>query len=140
MMMSSRARRWFLAGFVAQLIVVITIVVLAYGGALPLPRLAIANWDLLAHAVLIGMLGMFLDGALGFRPLWRTAPRFLGLGPIIIIGVAGVEEILQMYASHRSSTLSDFVADVVGVVLFSAAARILTRVSGLRKDDPSPPA
>jgi hypothetical protein len=137
--MSTRSRRWFLVGFVLHTSLVVTIASLAYSGKVPLMGWAVAPWDLLGHALLIGMLGMLLDGALGFRPLWPSAPRWLGLGPVIIVSIAGFEETMQMFASNRSSTISDFAADVVGIVFFSTIARILARPPGKRPADPDRP-
>jgi VanZ family protein len=125
-MRTARSERWFLAAFVIHACLVVTIAVLAYTGHLPVHRLSASHLDLLGHAVLIGLMGMLLDGALGSRPLLSRLP-WLGMGPSIIVAVAGVEEILQVLSSRRSSSISDFVADVAGVVLLTALARLAVR-------------
>jgi VanZ family protein len=109
---------------------VVTIASLAYAGRLPVAGLAVSPWDLVCHAVLIGLMGMLLDGALGFRRLTRGSPGWLRLGPAIVIALAGAEEILQLLSSRRSASVWDFAADVVGVLVLSALARFVAfRVS-----------
>jgi hypothetical protein len=123
-MRTARSETWFRVAFAAHAVLVVVIAALAYSGHLHVPKLFTSPYDLVAHAVLIGLLGALADGALGFRPLTRWTPRWLGLGPAIIVALAGVEEILQTLSARRSSSLSDFVADVTGVVLLCAAVRI----------------
>ncbi|MBW2260949.1 MAG: hypothetical protein JRG91_03170 [Deltaproteobacteria bacterium] len=124
-MRAVRSEGWFRLAFVLHTGIVITVASLAYSGHLHLPRLFASPYDLLGHAVLIGLMGALLDGALGFRPLTRWTPRWLGLGPSIIVALAGVEEILQVLSANRSSSLSDFLADVTGVVVLCTVVRIL---------------
>ena len=90
--------------------------ILAYSGRIrppPIPRL-----DLVLHAVAFGTLAALADGALARR-------RGLGLplGPMLVLLAAGAEEALQGLSSRRTSCLSDFVADIVGVVAFTLAGR-----------------
>ena len=124
MMRAVRSEGWFRLAFALHTGLVITIAALAYSGHLHVPRLFASPYDLLAHAVLIGLMGALLDGALGFRPLTRWAPRWIGLGPCIIVALAGIEEILQALSARRSSSLSDFLADLTGVVVLCALVRI----------------
>ncbi len=113
--------------FAVHTVLVVVIAALAYSGHLHVPKVFTSPYDLVAHAVLIGLLGALLDGALGFRPLTRWTPRWLGLGPAIIVALAGIEELLQALSARRSSSLSDFVADVTGVVLLCAVVRVWRR-------------
>lgn len=116
-------------GFFIYFCFITTIVVLAYHGLLPaLPTFAPRNIDALGHAILIGLLAFFLDGALDFRPLLRNRVPWLRLGPFIVLLVAGTEELLQALSPNRTCSWSDFVGDVVGIVFFSwVASRILRR-------------
>jgi VanZ family protein len=114
----------FCLGFAAQLTLVVLISIGAYTGMLPtsLPQFAYA--DKLGHAVLIGGLAFFLDGALEHRRLFRDH-AFPRLAPSAVLTVAGVEEYLQRLSPRRSSDLADFAADVVGVCFFTwLAARV----------------
>ena len=94
----------------------------AYTGKLPTSLPQIPHIDLLFHAILIGLLGGLFDGSLGFR---RVVPSlaFPRLGAVLILVVAGIEEYCQRFSPRRSSTYSDFFADVVGVLFFSWLAR-----------------
>ena len=123
-MKAVRSETWFRLAFALHTALVVAIAGLAYSGHLNVPRIFASPYDLLAHAILIGLLGALLDGALGFRPLSRWTPRWIGLGPTIIVALAGLEEILQTLSSRRSSSLSDFLADLSGVVILCAAIRI----------------
>jgi VanZ family protein len=115
--------RWALA---LQLLVDVLISVGAYLGALPTRLPQIPHIDLPIHALLIGLLGAFLDGSLGFR---RLTPRlaFPRLGALLVLTAAGIEEYLQRFSPRRSSTYSDFIADVVGVLFFSWLAKRVSR-------------
>jgi VanZ family protein len=93
----------------------------AYIGGLPRVLERIPHGDLLGHALLFGLLAVLVDGALGHRPLWRGA-RFPRLAPVIVIAVAGLEELAQGLSPRRSSSLSDFAADVAGVCLCAGLA------------------
>ena len=109
-------------GFSIQLGLVLAISAGAYLGVLPTSLPAVPHADLVAHAVLIGLLGFFLDGALAYRPLLRAA-GFLRLGSALVLCAAGLEEIAQRLSARRSSSITDFAADVAGVLLLSWASR-----------------
>jgi hypothetical protein len=84
------------------------------------------HFDLLVHALLIGLVGGLFDGAIGFRRLVPNlaVPR---LGPLLVILAAGIEEYAQRFSPRRTSTWSDFAADVVGVLFFSWLALKVAR-------------
>ena len=77
------------------------------------------------HAVLIGTLSLLVDGSMGFWPLPLVGSRWIGLGAAIVLALAGVEELLQALSPHRSSSPSDFLADVAGAVVLCTIARVL---------------
>ncbi len=74
--------------------------------------------DKIAHALLYGIMALFLNYGLGFK----TVP-FLGfslqIGGVLVLLFAGVEELSQYFFPSRTLDLYDFLADIVGVVLFS---------------------
>jgi len=111
-------KTFFRAGFMAHLTLVVLISVGAYTGMLPTHLPAVPHLDKLGHAILIGGLAFFLDGALDHRRLF-PAHDFPRLAPVVILVVAGVEEYLQRLSPRRSSDLADFAADVVGVCLLT---------------------
>jgi VanZ family protein len=110
--------RFWRAAFVVQLVAVVAIATGAYLGRLPTFYQRIPHADLVAHAVLFGLLAGFLDGALGHRPLLRGRLPWLRLAPVVVLAVAAVEEIAQRLSPRRTSSFSDYAADLVGVVLF----------------------
>jgi hypothetical protein len=135
-------KRLFRLGFVVHLSLVVLISVGAYAGVLPTSVPDVPHLDWLGHAILIGGLAFFLDGALDHRSLMGAPPApqtppapppspwplrkgiaFPRLGPAIVIAAAGIEEYLQRLSPRRSSDLGDFLADVVGVCFFSWLSR-----------------
>ena len=115
---------WVVALCVHSLMLV-SIGIAAYMGVLPVIEEFHPDYDLVGHFLLIGVLGGLFDGALTFRPLLKDRFAFLRLGPIIIIAASALEETLQRFSPYRSSSYDDFVADVVGILVFSwLAARI----------------
>ena len=75
---------------------VIVIGASAYLGILPTTYAAIPHFDLFAHAVLIGLLAFFLDGALEFRRVLTGMP-FLGIAPLIVLLLAAIEELVHNF-------------------------------------------
>jgi len=115
--------RW---GLALQLTLDVLIGLGAYLGILPNSLPQVPHIDLLFHAILIGLLGAFLDGSLGFRRLTPGLP-FPRLGAALVILAAGIEEYAQRFSPRRTSTYSDFIADVVGVLFFSWLAKLARR-------------
>ena len=123
----ARLRRYFRLGLAAQIGLVGLIAVGAYVGVLPTSLEGVPYGDKVGHAVLIGPLAFFLDGALELRSVvlgWKF-PR---VAPVVVLVVAGIEEYLQRFSARRSSNFGDFAADVVGVCFFSwLAGRVARR-------------
>lgn len=98
---------------------VVCIAVSAYVGILPTTYRVIPHADVIGHAVLIGLLAFFLDGMLKFRPLFPDRLTALRVAPLVILLIAGLEEVAQRFSPRRTSSLIDFAADAVGVLLAS---------------------
>lgn len=101
-----------------QLALVVTLSAGAYLGLVPTSLRSLPHADLAVHALLFGLLGAFLDGALSHRPLHRRVP-LLRLGPLLVLAAAGVEELAQRLSPRRCSSIADFAADVAGVCVLS---------------------
>ena len=112
-------------GFGIHLSLVLLIAISAYLGILPTTYKGIPHFDLVGHAVLIGLLAFFFDGILQFRPLFPGKFSFIRIAPVIILCVAAVEEIAQSLSSHRTASVGDFIADAIGIVLCSWLAKYL---------------
>lgn len=128
-LVTRRHFRWALA---FQIALVIPVGLGAYLGVLPTSLPQLPHFDLLVHAVLIGLVGGLFDGALGFRRFLPnlSAPR---LGSILVIAIAGVEEYAQRFSARRTSTWSDFIADVMGVLFFSWLARRVAKADSVNR-------
>jgi hypothetical protein len=131
-------RRAYALGLAANVAVVLGASVGAYTGTLgrigAMPWEWISAHDYFFHGLLIGPLAFFLDGALSFRPLSTRLGAFPPLAAVVVLAIAGTEEIAQQLSPRRSTSLHDFVGDAVGVIVFATLSRLLrqraTRASG----------
>ncbi|MBI2388371.1 MAG: VanZ family protein [Deltaproteobacteria bacterium] len=115
---------FFRRGLIGHTALVVAIGIGAYAGGLPAVFGALPRLDLVMHLILIGGVAFFLDGALRHRAIFRGRGS---LGGAIVIALAGAEEWAQRFSPRRSSTFSDFAADVVGVLVFVWLARRIGR-------------
>ena len=134
----SPVKTFFRLGFLAHLSLVVLISAGAYLGVLPTSLPDVPHLDKLGHAILIGGLAFFLDGALDHR---RISPRisFPRLGPSLVLVTAGIEEYLQRFSTRRTSDPWDFVADVVGVCFFAWLSRRVDTRSAAELAAPTAP-
>lgn len=79
---------------------------------------AIPNGDKIMHGLLYGLMAMFLNYGLNFKS-YKILGFNMQLGAIIVLTFAGVEEISQYWLPSRTCDVFDFIADTVGVTLFS---------------------
>ena len=117
-------------GLGVHLGVVTTISLSAYAGILPTTYKIIPHADLFGHLVLVGLLAFFLDGTFRFRALFSGRLAFLRLAPALMIVIAALEELTQSFSPRRTASLSDFLADVLGIVLGSWLAKYLVERYG----------
>lgn len=117
-------------GLGVHLGVVTTISLSAYWGILPTTCKVIPHADLWGHLVLVGLLAFFLDGAFRFRPLFSGKLTFLRLAPALMIAIAALEELAQSFSPRRTASISDFLADVFGILLGSWLAKYLVERYG----------
>lgn len=96
---------------------VISVVVQADRGALPnvlAPILVLPGVDVLGHFVLIGLLALFVNLALGGRSIRLLGCRCL-LGSAVVGPLVFLEELSQMFIPVRSFSLLDLAADGLGI-------------------------
>jgi hypothetical protein len=110
--MPESTRVWWL-GFAAAVATAMLASVFAYDGMIP-------SWlgenpvDKVLHCTGAATLAFFLDGGLARRRFFRTR---VPLASVLLLVPIGIEEYCQRFSEHRSSSLGDFAADVVGVAL-----------------------
>lgn len=109
-------RTWLLA-FALVCVVAAFLSLISYAGQMPafVPE---TQLDKVIHFGIGGGLAVTLDGCFRRRTL-ASVPLAM---PAVIIP-AGVEEWMQRYSNHRTSSVGDFVADVLGVVFCTYLAR-----------------
>lgn len=79
---------------------------------------AIPYGDKLMHALLYGIMALLLNYGLNFKR-YKIFGFSMQLGALIILSFAGLEEISQYWLPSRTCDVIDFVADTVGVIVFS---------------------
>lgn len=77
----------------------------------------IPHGDKLAHFILFGMLGL-----LAVLQAWRFGSVYVCCGIALVIGYAITDELMQQFLATRSFSLIDLVANISGVIIFSATA------------------
>ena len=82
----------------------------------------IPNGDKLMHGLLYGVMALLLNYGLNFKSK-KIFGFNMQVGAMIVLTFAGLEEITQYWIPSRTCDVFDFVADVVGVVLFSLFKR-----------------
>jgi VanZ family protein len=102
--------------------------VLAYREGLPEIFQRIPQFDKVVHFSVGGLLAVFLDGALRQRTAFTIAGVAVPLAALVVLVPAGIEEYLQRYSVHRTSSIWDFVADLLGVVVLLSVSRRVRRV------------
>lgn len=128
--MSSRALpvvpawAWW-TGFLAVVCGAGYLTALAYREGLPSIFATIPQFDKVVHFTTGGLLVFFLDGGLRRRTAFTLDKRAIPLAALIVLVPAGLEEFMQRYSIHRTSSIWDFVADLFGVLLFLPLSRRL---------------
>jgi hypothetical protein len=74
--------------------------------------------DKLMHGLLYGVMALLLNYGLNFKSK-KIFGFNMQVGALIVLTFAGLEEITQYWLPSRTCDVFDFVADTVGVVLFS---------------------
>ena len=74
--------------------------------------------DKMMHALLYGVMALLLNYGLKYKS-YKFFGSHMQLGAIIVLTFAGLEELSQYWFPSRTCDFVDFVADMVGVVLFS---------------------
>jgi polysaccharide biosynthesis protein VpsQ len=110
-----------LLGVVIHGVLLVTISAGAYLGILPTTS-DVPHSDLVAHLVLFGILAFLLQGVLSGGSRLRDS-----IAPALVLVPAAVDEAAQALSPRRTADLTDFAADVVGVLLGWWLARLVYR-------------
>ena len=78
--------------------------------------------DKFMHGLLYGVMALLLNYGLNFKSK-KIFGFNMQVGAMIVLTFAGLEEITQYWLPSRTCDVFDFVADVVGVILFSLYRR-----------------
>ena len=74
--------------------------------------------DKIMHGLLYGVMALLLNYGLGFKTK-KIFSFSMQIGAIIVLIFAGVEEITQYWLPSRTCDIFDFIADMIGVTVFS---------------------
>jgi VanZ family protein len=118
-------RRWTVVVLALYVLLVVGIITLANVGGteqvFAVVRL-VPYGDKLGHFVLIGLLALLADLALGRRDV-TVGTMKVPLGPAIVSVLVVLEELSQIALPTRSFDLLDLTADALGIALFVAIGR-----------------
>lgn len=90
---------------------------------------AIPGGDKAGHFVLMGVFAFLANLSLSCRTV-RVAGRSVLLGSLIVLTLITLEELSQSLVPYRSFDLLDLVADYLGVLALSQAARLYQQKGG----------
>ena len=108
-------KKWLI--FFAYISVLLTIIVLAYVGILPVKISFIPFYDTIGHFMLLGMTGYLLHRALR-RKVAKVFNYFVPIGPVIVGTFAVIEENLQRFSPNRTYDIMDLAANLSGIIFF----------------------
>lgn len=106
---------------------VLALAMTAWAYLVGLPPIFATNFDKVAHFGMAGLLAFFLDGALRRRRLFAIGPIVIPLSAVLVLLPSGIDEFLQRFAELRRSSIWDFAADVLGVVVLIPLSRRLAQ-------------
>jgi hypothetical protein len=92
---------------------------------------AIPGGDKLGHFVLMGLFAFLANLSLRCRTI-RIAGKQVLLGSLIVITIITIEELSQRLIPFRSFDLFDLMADYLGVITLSRAARFFSQQDGFQ--------
>ena len=116
------AWRWW-SGFGAIVAGAGYLSILAYREGLPEFFDRLQQSDKIVHFSTAGLLAFFLDGALRRRTAFTIGGFAMPLAALLILVPAGIEEFLQRYSALRTSSIWDFTADLLGVLVLLPLSR-----------------
>ncbi len=117
------SRRWWIFLFALMLLSIFGISLGADLQLLPLSRIRIPSYDKFGHFFLYGILAFLLHLALQIRA-WNIARVRVPIAFFIVTALCVLDEVQQMFVSSRAADVSDFVADVLGILAFLALANL----------------
>lgn len=82
-----------------------------------IPNLSLLSYDKVLHLLVFGLFGIFVYRA--FKFYFRVKRPYIAT-LITCIPYAALDEIHQLFVPGRQQSLYDFLADVIGVVVFAA--------------------
>jgi hypothetical protein len=121
--MKQSKKPWQIA-FILYFLLLLLIVIMADMGNLPYNFLGkIPYYDVYGHFILYGIASFLSHLALGGKKI-VIAQIFLPLGPFLFTLVTIAEEISQIHLPHRTFSIIDLNASLIGIILFYYLAEL----------------
>ncbi len=124
------SNRFWIIAFALMLLFIVAVTIGADMRIIPTRVRGIPFFDKLGHFFLYGILAFLLHLAL--QPhAWRIARIAVPLAVFIVGFLCIVDETQQFFVGTRAADLSDFAADMAGIIVFVSLAEIYARVARL---------
>ena len=91
-----------------------------------LPKIGFNFGDKFIHSLEFGLFGIFLYRAFRYS---LTFPRPYLLVLLVGLPYAALDEFHQFYVPGRSSSVGDFAADAVGIIIFAGISALLNPIT-----------
>ncbi len=118
-------KRWGIV-LLCYLAFLVIISILAYNRMIPSVIAKIPYYDSIGHFLLFGIATFITHRALK-RRIVHIFHLLIPLGPFIIVPLVIADEMIQKLSIYRTSSYSDFIADVCGIIFFYYLDELLFR-------------
>jgi len=118
--MSTKLKKYFTYQFPWQFFMLV-IFLQSSSGQISLPDIGIDWFDKIVHFIVFGLLALLTLRGLKHanNPVIQNYFAWIGILTCIIFG--GTDEIHQLFVPGRFGSVSDWIADILGIVVFSFA-------------------
>lgn len=122
--MKKTAKKPWQVAFLLYFLLLFLIVITANGGNLPYNLLGkVPYYDIYGHFILYGIASFLSHLALGGKKI-IIAQIFIPLGPFLFTVVTIAEEISQIHLPHRTFSIVDLNASLIGIIIFYYLAEL----------------
>ncbi|MBD2665661.1 VanZ family protein [Richelia sinica] len=118
-------QRWVFA-FWVYLGILLSISLSAYLRIIPTELAQFPYYDTILHFLLLGIAAYLSHQALRKRHI-QILNISLPLAPLIVLLFCIIDEIIQSFVPYRSADITDLVADILGIIIFTWLAENFPR-------------